>query len=1233
MVHYNFERLGDRAFQMLCQSLVAKEFAGVQCMPLGMPDGGRDITAAGASVVFQVKFSDSARSVADPVSWLKQTIKADLEHLPALHRAGATQYVVITNVRGTPHPGVGRIDQVQAFLDEQCPMPAMCWWGDDLDRRLDAAFDVKMRYPVLLDGVDMMRLMLQHGAGTDTARLDTVIQSYLRDQYAADRMVRFRQADDLTAPLFDLFIDVPVRVADDDDRARRWDQLTGPETERYRQPSAHPAARRARLVGAAAALFDPALGAEFPLMVLQGAPGQGKSTLAQYVAQVQRVRLLNLAEQAAGLPVSHLAAPVTLPIKMDLRDVGVWMSGCDPWDGDGLAHRQPRTLEAVLAGHIARFSGGHRFDVSDLAGITTAPTLIVLDALDEIGDLELRDRVVTEIHAAAARLTGHGRDVRILVTSRPSAIPGAPTIDPELFLHLRLAAIPTYTAVRYADKWGRASGLDKPRIQEISGILQARLSAPHAVDLARNAMQLSILLTLIRQRGAQLPERRTELYDKYVDLYFDREADKSVTVRDHRDLFIDLHRRLGFLLHADAEQKGTAGRISAAQLRTVIHEHLAERGLPAELLDDLLIGAAERVFFLVARLEGMYEFEVQPLREYFAAQHLYKTTPYRSAGEPGGGGLHDRFAGIAPSPYWMNVTRFMAGCFQSTELAGLADHLADLIGAAADEPVGAFLRTLSITLLGDGVFTHNPRAAGRLVEAVFDTEGRTWAAITAQTEQRKRSGPVGPVTLPASAAGHLVDAIWPQITAAGAHLDEHTYGLCALLAAQPATALVADRWRQGLVERRGPERDTWFAVGAAAGVLQSLPGPVLADVLGPDPQPAQLQAACLGMSEIDSLAPDLVWAATAAVLNRAPGRLPERSASTSAPVLLARLVAPATWINLLARNREDNPGAIADLRSAHRFVNLTRNSPIMPVLNGVARAVGAKLRDPWATHGWEALTQALSEAFGPTLTGVELGVIAAADDPSDTDELPFDIDDLFGPDNLPGRVRYARDHSTDLGWWHRQAQGLRTDTDRFLWLLALTTYASGRVVANLLPQYTQTLTDLPKDTQDALVDAAQRTPSYTPNTGDLPLDLAALRAAQLPAAGLCILAHRISETALLPTILDQLVPRLSDPATATAALAIITGRPWPTRTKPAVLLNAAAACRAAGAISDHTINQKAWTRWPNMSADQPWLTEIHTRRHQLPDHYVAALYDNGLINQRYTTPRILDIAQQQHWFD
>src|SRR5215472_1693400 len=89
--------------------------------------------------------------------------------------------------------------------------------------------------------------------------------------------------------------------------------------------------------------------------VLEGAPGQGKSTIVQYLCQVQRIKLLQKNDELKRLPADHRDAAIRLPIKLDLRDYATWLEGNDPFAPRDTAvptDRWERSLEALLAHQI-----------------------------------------------------------------------------------------------------------------------------------------------------------------------------------------------------------------------------------------------------------------------------------------------------------------------------------------------------------------------------------------------------------------------------------------------------------------------------------------------------------------------------------------------------------------------------------------------------------------------------------------------------------------------------------------------------------------------------------------------------------------------------------------------------------------------------------------------------------------------------------------------------------------
>src|SRR5262249_53593188 len=110
----------------------------------------------------------------------------------------------------------------------------------------------------------------------------------------------------------------------------------------------------------------------------------------------------------------------------------------------------------------------------------------------------------------------------------------------------------------------------------------------------------------------------------------------------------------------------------------VVATYLISNQRSTEILDQLFAGA-ERIFMLVSRIEGKYEFEIQPIQEFFAARYLYKTAAYSRAGSPATGTRPDRLEQLLRNPYWLNVARFVCGWYDEGELADLTRHLKDLL--------------------------------------------------------------------------------------------------------------------------------------------------------------------------------------------------------------------------------------------------------------------------------------------------------------------------------------------------------------------------------------------------------------------------------------------------------------------------------------------------------------------------------------------------------------------------
>jgi hypothetical protein len=248
-------------------------------------------------------------------------------------------------------------------------------------------------------------------------------------------------------------------------------------------------------------------------------------------------------------------------------------------------------------------------------------------------------------------------------------------------------------------------------------------------------MQLAILLTLVNKRGEALPNQRTALYDAYIDVFLDRESEKSTIVRDHRNLLIDIHGYIAWKLHSEAEENGGRGSIGAEELRAVLRKYVMTDGHDPLIVESLFTGMVERVVALSSRVQGEYEFIVQPLREYFCARYLYNGAPPSPQGSESGGTHIDIFEALVPHPHWLNVLRFFAGRASKGELDGLVASLETLARNATGSGA-VHIREVALLLAGDFVFSQQPRTVNRLLQSVLDDLGIRTAGAAFSTSPR-----------------------------------------------------------------------------------------------------------------------------------------------------------------------------------------------------------------------------------------------------------------------------------------------------------------------------------------------------------------------------------------------------------------------------------------------------------------------------------------------------------------
>lgn len=526
-------------------------------------------------------------------------------------------------------------------------------------------------------------------------RISLAIRAYIGDQYSADDKVLFDQAE-LRPSVDAIFVDVPFGC-------RRG---TTPSDLLTRIATEHPgdigATDESVVTGAAQALLHPEWSYN---ALIVGGPGQGKSTLLQYVCQFHRARRLGRnAYTGERQQLTPLTEITRVPIRLDFRRYVAWAcANSKPVKPKGSKtatplDRWPSLAEYIVA-QVQLRSGGHTFTIQDLALlISTEPVLLAMDGLDEVANLKHRARVAEEIIATEARLRPDARNLVILVATRPGATTSTLWSSQD-FPVLNLRRLTPGLRLQYLQRWCAAARLSEEAADRLQRTFLDNQHVPHIHELASYPMQLAILLHLLHRRQL-LPQQRTELYREYLKAFLDREQteDKEPLLQEARKVIEDIHAYLGWHLQTRAEDGRGMGAITRVDLEKLLHAQLAGREEGQKFAKRLFSAVSTRVLCLVERESG-FEFEVQPLREYFAALYIFENAPPKGQGNA----RDDCLNALLQRPYWSNVCRFFVGMFSDVEVRGIRHSLRSL-GTKSPLKEHPLLRSTATLLLDDRTF-------------------------------------------------------------------------------------------------------------------------------------------------------------------------------------------------------------------------------------------------------------------------------------------------------------------------------------------------------------------------------------------------------------------------------------------------------------------------------------------------------------------------------------------------
>jgi hypothetical protein len=912
-------------------------------MPLRQADGGRDGVIPSQLLIFQVKWSAAGKE-RNPVSWLDAEIRREGEKIKRLAARGARRYVLVTNVEGTGRDGRGTIDRLDAKLEQYSKdfgLQMTGMWRTELNSIADGAPPaIKWEYADMLAGWDLIRyLMSEEAEAAKDSTLRELLKKVATAQWAEDERIKFSQVELDRERLTDLFVDVPAQ--------------------RIRVPgdTAMVDSSTSDVGGAGAYIANKTV---YPFTLVRGAPGQGKSTLSQFVCQAYRVAFVpNAVSPTEVLP--QIVRP-RFPIRFDLGNYAAWLQGQDVFDGSD--QPQPKkgpkrrgaaaSIESFLAELVAHSSGRDDITPQEVQEIfERVPSMVVLDGLDEVGNASDRKRVVEQIDLFCARGRSYSEQPKIIVTTRPNSA-GLPEPNPDLFEIITLSPLDAPLRDQYLRKWCTVHNVLGNDSRVLRKNFTAKMREPYIGELAGNPMQLTILLYLLRQHGDATPNQRTELYDSYMQLLLARESNKHPdTVRKYRADILEIIPFLGWYLQSRGEEQGHSGRMAFADVNVAMKHFQATYGKSETIVDELFNAASERLWALTSKETGTFEFEVLSLREYFAARFLYF-----SAGE--GNPAFDRtdvFRELLRRPYWLNTVRFYAGNAQGSDLyimeAGLRKELA---GNSSKQ-----VRVAAWSLLADGVFNSRPHEASAVVDALTDAHG---SHLLLSSLDSKEIAPLPESSHAASAWARLTSEIirdpWDTQNGRRVRVLQELLGL---------RAKFAEWWIERLTEalQTGNEL-VWLGIGAqsevVAGMRVSIDG-----LSANDGERAQLILNC-------GLVPDagssLEGQLMSAVLD---GQCSETSSVRSLPAQIAVALSPAEFYSFGVDAGPDQPAFASADRRGLAMQHLRRTAPEYAQIASLRRF---RRGEAGTTYPWANTASALRNHVARSWLVSEIAVIGAA---------------------------------------------------------------------------------------------------------------------------------------------------------------------------------------------------------------------------------------------------------------
>ncbi len=711
MTDYQLHTLGTREFEHLTQALAVKTIGPMVSVFGDGPDAGREATWNGQAPtlseqgnwngygVLQAKFQARPSKPSDNLKWFERQIRDELEQWATTgtkRKIKPEYFLIATNALLSPSPDSGK-DAAKKFVEgeiKRLSLPIVgfrIWDFENLRSLLDGADSIRRRYAAFLTAGDVIASLLDFSVKEELA-LGKALATSAALSLSDDAPLNLTQAgvmSESAATIADVFVDLPSIPADAMGRTFHGiRRLHDPLSEHRRSTSEGddasavvidfsrigPPKRRAAAKmenGIAARLINhlnrsresgPEAGVEAVSVVIVGGPGQGKSTVTQWLAQLYRVHFLRdnpalrisstvsqiaqkTLDRARSLSMPEITAR-RWPIRIILTEVADYLA----------AHSGASLIEFISSMLSTR--GSTPIDsASVLQWLEMYPSAIFIDGLDEVPPSSNRTAVLKAISDLTIELDTRGGDVVVIVTTRPQGYAD----ELGKLSHFELEKLDTEVATECARALVNVRfGSGTTKSAQIMERLRKASKESATAKLFESPLQVTILTVLLEKLG-KAPGDRSRLFSAYYEVISSREQEKSGELSDLLQRYEadirTLHHNIGFELQRRAADAGaTSATLSSQEFQETIADQFRAQGHNegeiSELRREFARLVTDRLVFLTFVSGDRVGFEIRSLQEFMAGERVVGLPESR---------ILDELRQIASSSYWRNVVLFAAG--------------------------------------------------------------------------------------------------------------------------------------------------------------------------------------------------------------------------------------------------------------------------------------------------------------------------------------------------------------------------------------------------------------------------------------------------------------------------------------------------------------------------------------------------------------------------------------------